>query len=61
VAGRSHLDCLMNCISLRLVRCSGEQQGMLSAAKKPASSGMGIISTCACWLADRARGGEEGA
>ena len=31
-----HVDCLTNCISLRSVRCSGGQQGTLSAAKKPA-------------------------
>jgi hypothetical protein len=61
VAARGHLDCLTNCLSLRSVRCSGDQQGTLSAAKKSVSSGMGIISTCACWLADRTRGGEEGA
>ena len=50
-----------NCLSLRSVRRSGGQQGTFSAAKKSASSGVGIISTCACWLADCARRGEEGA
>jgi len=59
VAGRGHLDCLTNCLSLRSVRRSGGQQGTLSAAKKSASFGVGIISTCAFGLADRARRGEE--
>jgi hypothetical protein len=37
--GRVHLDCLMNCVSLCSVRCSGGQQGTVSAAKRSAWHG----------------------
>jgi hypothetical protein len=42
VTGRSRLDCLTNCINLRSVRRSGDQQGTVSAAKKSASSAWGL-------------------
>jgi hypothetical protein len=43
VAGRGHLDCLTNCISLCSVRCSGGQQGTSICRKKSSSVGVGII------------------
>jgi len=41
----SHLPCLMNCISLCSVRCSGGQQETLRAVKKSSSCGVGITLT----------------
>ena len=41
----SYLPCLIDCIRLCSVRCSGGQQGTPNATKKSSSSGVGITGT----------------